>query len=396
MQGLQSHPERFAEYEQALRTLALPLIEPDQELRVFHSEPRRGGPVVGFSTHDKSGVEQVFYVEPEPDGKSTASALPSVALAGGLRVIAWQYPADPRLPALQAAVFPDALGVLCERMGLSAAVSSLELVGYRPGRRAVVRATSDGETLYVKVTRPRLVGAIVDNHQRVASAGLPTPEIVQWSPAGLIVFREAQGEPLTHTATGTLSPDSIVQLISDTLEKVATVPLTHPARAAIVTNRDWYLDHATRLYPGHQTLLREISHRIDALMGDTETAATVSVHGDLHAGQLFVESVSDPRLSAIIDLDGAGRGHQVDDLATFFAHTVATAHRSTVDAEQRTWLTIAEGIHSLASSRTHDYARWCASVATNLVGHSVSLSLDREGVGVALLEYCQEFLTEQG
>ena len=67
------------------------------------------------------------------------------------RLLAWRHPHDPALPALVTACDPSLLQGLLPGAG---PVTELELVGYRPLRRAVLRAVRDGTTTYVKVLRP--------------------------------------------------------------------------------------------------------------------------------------------------------------------------------------------------------------------------------------------------
>jgi hypothetical protein len=67
------------------------------------------------------------------------------------RLLGWRHPHDPALPGLEVACDPVALEHVVPGSG---PVTSIELLGYRPLRRAVVRAVRDGRTAYVKVLRP--------------------------------------------------------------------------------------------------------------------------------------------------------------------------------------------------------------------------------------------------
>ena len=79
---------------------------------------------------------------------------------------------------------------------------TLELVGYRPLRRAVVRAERDGRTSWVKVLRPRAGrgGApdVLDRHSRLLAAGLPVPRVTASTPDGLVVLDHLPGRPLVE------------------------------------------------------------------------------------------------------------------------------------------------------------------------------------------------------
>ena len=56
-------------------------------------------------------------------------------------------------------------------------------------------------------------------------------------------------------------------------------------------------------------------------IGDPAGAGpVVTTHGDLHEAQLLVEG---SRVVGVLDVDGAGPGRRVDDLATLLGHLVA-------------------------------------------------------------------------
>ena len=115
------------------------------------------------------------------------------------RVLAWRHPHDPALPALGRGCTPAALAEVLPGTG---PVESLELVGYRPLRRAVLRAVRGDRTLYVKVLRPGHgsggVRDVVDRHAALARAGLPVPAVLASTDDGLVVLEQAAGVPLVE------------------------------------------------------------------------------------------------------------------------------------------------------------------------------------------------------
>ena len=115
------------------------------------------------------------------------------------RLLGWRHPHDPALPGLEVACDPVALEHVVPGSG---PVTSIELLGYRPLRRAVVRAVRDGRTAYVKVLRPAAGrGGAPDVLHRLAvlaEAGLPVPAVLAAQSDGLVVLEEVVGTPLAQ------------------------------------------------------------------------------------------------------------------------------------------------------------------------------------------------------
>src|SRR5690606_31138127 len=105
--------------------------------------------------------KHTVYLESELD--SPDAGIP-VESATGERLTAWLYPADPALPALAGAVAPDSAASLVTGLGLDASRLDLDVLSYRPGKRAVIRASSSGGTVYLKVVCPQRVEALRDRH----------------------------------------------------------------------------------------------------------------------------------------------------------------------------------------------------------------------------------------
>src|SRR5690606_3080334 len=77
----------------------------------------------------------------------------------------WLYPKDPELPALPTTVYPQAAGVILQKMGIDPTGLSLELVAYRPGKRAVVKMSTLQRTVFMKIVRPRLISELHEKYQ---------------------------------------------------------------------------------------------------------------------------------------------------------------------------------------------------------------------------------------
>lgn len=96
-----------------------------------------------------------------------------IAVSDGERQVAvWRFPLDPALPALASAYDADAVSGLFASYGLPSASVRFRTLAYRPGRRAVLEATTSGATLFLKVMRPRRVAGMHERHRLLHDAGV--------------------------------------------------------------------------------------------------------------------------------------------------------------------------------------------------------------------------------
>lgn len=331
---------------------------PLQSLRPMGREPLGTGSISGFSVAD--GSDATAYLD--TSGLEVVAET-GFALADGTRV--WLHPADPHLPALIPVAFEGAAGALLDRLGV-VGLRSLEMAGYRPGRRAVLRADVEGRRpIWIKVVRPRRVERIVDVHRSLLAAGVPVPAVLGWAPDGLIVLDSADGEPATETAW---EPAALLDAVEEVRTAIAEASVAGDARTSLAERLPWYAER-----------LRDAlgaDHRIDDaaaaaahVLEATAPARRTVIHGDLHLGQLFV-TADDRRLgiSGLIDVDTAGRGDAAEDEAAFLAHACASAvlTERTHDAS-RVW-ELADAARGLWA----DDDRVRALVQVHLLGHALT------------------------
>lgn len=299
-------------------------------------EPRGPGAVTGVAAAlagDGPDASRVVYVDESVDPAAI-----------------WVHPEDPHLPALAAAAFPDALGVLLARVGVPGPVESVELVAYRPTRRAVIRAGVGGRTVYVKVVRPDRVESIAARHRAFADAGVPVPAVLGWAPAGLLVLAPADGVPLGDVVAD-VDAQAVVREVDRLRRRIAAIAGTPPTtRPSVASRADWY---AARLVERMPHLAGRLRPLVAIAQGAAAASArTVTVHGDLHAGQLFVAD-DGRRLTGVIDVDTAASADPGVDSGAFVAHALASAglaggvggaaraagFRSLAEAAEDSWLT---------------------------------------------------------
>ncbi len=371
-------PDTSADADAALLSEALGL--PASGFVAFSREPLGEGSVTGFEVRGApaadAGDESERAAETLPEGTvayvdtSRLTVPRETGLVSDDRTRVWIHPADPHLPALAPAAYGDAAAVLLSRLGATDA-GAPQIVGYRPGRRAVLRvATSDGD-MWVKVVRPRRIERVVAAHTRLHEHGLPVPAVRGWSPEGLLVLESARGVPATHAAW---EPEVLLDAVDDLRARLAAVRLDWPARTSLVTRLPWYTDRLMTAMPEHrESIARITSAAHEALHVPTGgRESEVTVHGDLHLGQLFLDD--DGTVTGLIDVDTAGAGRSEEDAAAFLGHAVASAlltdQRNAVSepggAAGRVWR-----LATRARARWGADPRIAGLTAVHLLGHAL-------------------------
>lgn len=271
---------------------------------------------VAGDPHDPP-VTDLLYVARAVDDE--AAGLVVADPRTGTRYRVWRYPDDPALPALAAAVHPDAAGVLLHRIGLGGAVPDVELVSYRPGRRAVIRVVQPSRTTYLKVLRPGQVAAVHERHQVLRAAGLPVPEPLGWSPAGLLLLAGSPGVPALEVLSAVAATDRLPRALRVLLDRLAALPRQWPARRTPVVAVDWYAAQLAGVAPA-------LGQRAEAVGAAVRAAAPPAgcdtIHGDLHLGQVLVDPERPDVVLGLLDVDTAGPGHRGDDVSALVANVV--------------------------------------------------------------------------
>ncbi|ROS31821.1 phosphotransferase [Cellulomonas sp. PhB150] len=234
------------------------------------------------------------------------------------RVVAWRHPHDPALPALGTACD---LGALAAVLPGDGPVTALELVGYRPLRRAVLRVECGGAVHWVKVLRPGGRGGADDvRHRHALLADLPVPAVTAATDDGLVVLAPADGVPLLEAIVADDARGLELDALSDLLDRVPAAAAALPARTAWSDRAARYAE-AVAVDPA----LAARAHALaDLVAQDVDLGPVVATHGDFHEGQLMVRSGATGWVVAgLLDVDTVGPGHRVDDLACLLAHALA-------------------------------------------------------------------------
>ncbi|MBO1752379.1 aminoglycoside phosphotransferase family protein [Actinotalea sp. BY-33] len=245
----------------------------------------------GASTDLPAGVQRV-----EVDGRT---------------VHVWRHPADPALPGLVAASSAEHLGAV-----LGSPVLALELVTYRPLRRAVLRARLAQRTLYLKVVRPHTAAMLHARHGLLLDAGLPVAP-ARLLADGLLVLDEVPGEPLTVALAADGAQAVGPRAVLDLLDTLPPQLLDLPRRPSWAERVRDHAAAARAALPGQAERVDRLTTELVELMAASDPGPVVPTHGDLHDANLLLAGAE---VVGLLDVDAVGPGHRVDDLACLLGH----------------------------------------------------------------------------
>lgn len=342
-----------------------------------------------FETADGGRESHLVYIETSPRTEHHRDDVLTMRdEASGDQVAVWVYPRDPSLPALQAAVVPDGADVILQRLGVHTGGGvTLKLEAYRPGKRAVVRVDTDHATVFLKVVAPGIAETLAQRHNAWLEAGLPVPRVLGWSDEGLVAFSALGGTPAIDAAAH-LDPRQFTEEISRLQHRMAAVSSTASARSSLSSRLSWYERRLSQASPGHASRVHDLARGIEIALSDIALPPPVTIHGDLHVGQLFLDETTDA-ISGLLDIDTAGLGDPADDAAAFYAHLIVSA---SINAERPK---VAAGCRQIANQWREGWwgdlafaRRASAIAATHLIAHALNQALDTE----ALLGHAADLL----
>lgn len=324
------------------------LTGPDAGELIAHVLQRQGGRVVGWRLdsvdRDPGRYTTALYavdVEwPDNPGDTLIGlTIRSIGLTDADRaglvfgprrrpVVGWMHPHDPELPGLAVVASPAEAATRLRDAGVSGCSSDdgfrLDMLGYRPRRRAVLRLRSPaGQTWYLKVLPTPQLTASLARHVLLLRSGIPVPQIQAVLPEGVVVTRALPGRPLSQAVFEEDPPIHAQQLL-DLLDSLPAAAATLPRRASWTDLLPYYTRLAQADLPDQARRLASIERRIR--IGTREDPPDQRpVHGDFHDGQIFVAG---GQITGLLDTDTVGPGRRVDDLACLLAHLRTVRHTS--------------------------------------------------------------------
>lgn len=278
--------------------------------------------VVPGRVHRRPGAETSAAFAVATGGREwlvwlTDADVPAPWAGHGLR--GWTHPHDPVLPALRLALDPDAAARWLP--GVAGPVTATQL-SYRPLRRAVVALTdASGRRFFAKLWEPARAADLVLRHRILDDAGLG-PRIVAEPEPGVLVVADADGVSLArrlaeHSASGAALPEpaEVLRL----LDRLPAELLALRPRAAWSDHGDFHGATAAAALPGRAGEIDDLVGRLTALLAGLPEPEPVPTHGDFHEANVFAAG---PVFTSVIDVDTAGPGRRVDDLACLLGHLV--------------------------------------------------------------------------
>lgn len=369
------------------------------EVFEFHQhdiEPTGDGFIVGFGVTlaISGGFEKThIYFNTASDAASDERSV-RLSRRDGSEVVAWEYPADPALPALTAMSFPEAAGQTLAKFGIEAPGSRLTLEAYRPGKRAVFRIDTEDSRFFAKLVHPEMAGAIDARHRAFLAAGMTVPVSLGYSDSGLLLLDRLPGQSaVAHVRTVANDP-RFLQSLDQLAGRIAAVPMQERARPSLAERVGWYGDRMREQAPAFAAQADALIPVIEQQYRASPPTPPVTIHGDMHLGQIFVDPAEPWRITGVLDIDTAGLGEQADDGGALYGHvsvSAAEAYAAGDDAGGAAFSSLAKliGQRFLAP-------RVRAIAATHLLGHALaaaSRSTERGGrVASWLLENARSLM----
>jgi aminoglycoside phosphotransferase len=345
------------------------------------AEPTDNGYLRGYQLvlglADGTTDSRLVFIEPTPPAALRADILtvPTGDVRGLIGV--WLYPSDPALPALRTVTDVASTAAVLGRLGISGTPTVVEVVSYRPGRRAVVRVDSGPQRLFLKVVEPAKAESISERHELFRVSGLPVPRLLGWSSDGVVAMSGLPGVEAQYAVGRIQNHGAFLDQLEFLCSLLEVVPAVNTARPSLFNRLDWYVDRLSERLPHDAERVAQVGDAI-ALRGAEGRGfefTPVTIHGDLHLGQLFVDADRPSEIAGILDIDTAGVGDPADDAGAFYAHVIALAEslndRDLAAAAECVRLADAWSARWSRNRNAGFDSRARAIAATHLLGHAL-------------------------
>jgi Ser/Thr protein kinase RdoA (MazF antagonist) len=231
------------------------------------------------------------------------------------------YPVDAALPGL--ALAASAAGrrrVLVQELRRpDAGDDSIQLVRYKPARKALLRYDAADGAVYAKLYARERGGLVFRVGNALLAAGVPTARPLLYLPGlHLLAHEESPGTPL-RTLDGTPAFDQGVRAAGETLARL------HALAPVGGLHRHTWADEAAAIVASARSIGVLLPHLAAEATAVAERAAatlaelpeaSMSVHGDFYDDQVLLHDDA----AVLIDLDGIRCGHPLLDVSNFLAH----------------------------------------------------------------------------
>jgi hypothetical protein len=278
--------------------------------------------------------EELLGVSARASGPVDSDSAAVIFADGEREVAVWIYPNDPDLPGLARAAYAESMAEICNAnhvftVPVEPVNLDLEMIGYRPRRRAVVRVAYGTEVIYVKVLRARLFDDVITRHLVLANAGVPVAPILATTDDHLLVLKELPGRSLAKAVFDPTDPctaESLINLLDAMPARVTQLPRRQPWADSISHYARMVAQAVPSLEPKLEWLVEQIDGGLYSIPQGNEPT-----HGDFHEGQIHVLN---GEICGLLDTDTLGPGRRADDLACLVAH-LSTIQRMNAAQEAR-------------------------------------------------------------
>ncbi|MCW5954783.1 MAG: phosphotransferase, partial [Propionibacteriaceae bacterium] len=185
-------------------------------------------------------------------------------------------------------------------------------------RRAVLRASVDGERFYLKVMRPGYDDRLATRQNLLAGADLTVPLLTRPA-SGVLISPSIAGRSLAHRLVEWQRGDAALpspQDLTALLDRLPSATLALPKRPSWSQNIDFHAATARQQLPSEATRIDAVAGTVADVLGQGRHGPVVPTHGDFYEANIFVDG---PTLR-FIDIDSVGPGLREDDLACCLAH----------------------------------------------------------------------------
>jgi hypothetical protein len=352
-----------------------------------------------LETRDPEGrtERRLVFVEPGRSGVQAPGVL-TIPVDGSSDVVTvWLYPSDPALPALRTVTDVASAASVLASLKIAASPTAVKVVSYRPGRRAVVRVDSAAQRLFLKVVEPGKAEAISERHELFRQSGLPVPRLLGWSAEGVVGMSGLSGVEAQSVIGRIEDHAAFLNQLEFLCSLLAAVPAVNTARPSLFFRLDWYLDRLGARLPADLSRIEHVGIEIAAkgAEGFGFQFTPVTIHGDLHLGQLFVDPVNPSEISGLLDIDTAGVGDPADDAGAFYAHVTALGESMNDAHSAARCYALAEAWRARwRRNRNAGFeARASAIAATHLLGHALRpRGVDPQAASRRLLERAHDIV----
>jgi aminoglycoside phosphotransferase len=360
------------------------------------SEPTDHGYLRGYRLElvGPAGEEESRLVFIEPGlASALAPGVLTIPVGESSDVVAvWLYPSDPALPALRTVTDVASTAAVLSGLGITWSPTEVAVVSYRPGRRAVIRVDSGASRLFLKVIEPGKAESISERHELFRSSGLPVPRALGWSSDGVIAMSSLPGIEAQSAVDRILDQSAFLDQLEFLCALLEGVPAVNTARPSLYNRLDWYLERLTERLPTDAARIAEVGAAI-ANRGEEGYGfefTPVTIHGDLHLGQLFIDPQAPSEIAGVLDIDTAGVGDPADDAGAFYAHVIALAESHDDHGVSADCIRLAAAWMSRwHRNRNAGFAaRARAIAATHLLGHALQpTAADQAAASRRLMEH---------